>query len=66
MKTFTVKDLKAAIADWPEDDPVVLRINELDEVQLTCDMTGVDQYDDCSLLLIGELPRENTKKRGRT
>lgn len=64
MKGFTVKQLKAAIADWPEDDPVVLRVIELGEVQLTVDMTGIDQYDDASLLLIGELPRETTKKRG--
>lgn len=64
---MTVKQLKKAIEDWPEDDPVILRCVELDEVQLTVELTSVDCYEtENALLLVGEIPRATTTHRGHS
>jgi hypothetical protein len=50
-----VKQLREALADWPDETSVAVRTIETGEVCLTVDLTGVDQYADGSLLLVGDL-----------
>lgn len=52
---MNAKQLRDAIADWPDDTRVTVRTVEHGEVCLTVDLTGVDQYDDGSLLLVGDV-----------
>lgn len=51
----TAAQLRAAIADWPDDTAVTVRTVEHGEVCLTVALTSVDQYDDGSLLLVGDV-----------
>ncbi len=54
-KLVLVKDLLEYLREWPGNSPICLRVIELGEVQLTADLTGIDQYEDGSPMLIGEL-----------
>jgi hypothetical protein len=51
------RQLRETIADWPDDAPVVVRTLEHGEVCLTVALTSVDQYDDGSLLLVGDVDK---------
>jgi hypothetical protein len=48
------KQLREVLADWPEDTQVSVRTLEHGEVCLTVALTSVDQYEDGSLLLVGD------------
>ncbi len=54
---MNVKQLREALADWPEETPVAVRTLELGEACLTVSLTSVDQYDDGSLLLVGDVDK---------
>jgi hypothetical protein len=47
--------LRQALAEWPDETPVTVRTLEHGEVCLTVALTSVDQYDDGSLLLVGDV-----------
>ena len=52
---MTADQLRAALVDWPGDTPVTVRTVEHGEVCLTVALTSVDQYDDGSLMLVGDV-----------
>lgn len=58
MKPVLVRDLIEYLREWPSNSPVCLRVIELGEVQITADLTKLDQYEDGSPMLIGELKAE--------
>jgi hypothetical protein len=51
---MNAKQLREALADWPDETPVAVRTLEHGEVCLTVDLTSVDQYEE-SLLLVGDV-----------
>src|SRR5687767_15532160 len=53
----TVKQLKDLIEDWPSNAPVTVRTVEHGEVCLTVTLTSVDQYEDGSLMLVGDVDK---------
>lgn len=54
---MNARQLREAIADWDDDAPVTVRTVEGGEVCLTVALTSVDQYEDGSLLLVGDIDK---------
>jgi len=57
---ITAQRLRAILDDWPDETPVAIRYLEAGEgVQLTADLTSVDQFDEgrgvTSLLLVADV-----------
>lgn len=54
---MTAGQLVSLLNNFSADTPVVLRAIELEEVQVTVDLTDVTRYEDGSVLLIGDLEK---------